>query len=87
MLSSATGLGGLATNTFGAYGQNALTTGRRNQYQVGLQQGIGKYVVADANYFWKYTTNAFDFDTLFNTPITFPIEWRKSKVDGVSVRV
>src|SRR5208337_3766676 len=26
-------------------------------------------------------------DTLFNTPITFPIEWRKSKIDGVSARL
>ena len=39
------------------------------------------------NCFWKYTRNAYDFDTLFNTPITFPIEWRKSKIDGVSARV
>ena len=41
----------------------------------------------DAGYFWKYTHNAFDFDTLFNSPIAFPIEWRKSKIDGVSARV
>jgi len=39
------------------------------------------------NCFWKYIRNAYDFDTLFNTPITFPIEWRKSKIDGVSARV
>jgi hypothetical protein len=41
----------------------------------------------DADYFWKYTDNAYDFDTLFSTPITFPITWRKSKIDGVGVRV
>ncbi len=87
VLSSSTGAGGLATGTFGAFGATPLTTGRRNQYQAGLEQGIGKYVVVDTNIFWKYTRNAFDFDTLFNTPITFPIEWRKSKVDGVSLRV
>jgi hypothetical protein len=87
VLSSFTGSGGLATNTFGAFGATPLTPGRRNQYQTGLQQAIGKYVVVDANYFWKFTTNAFDFDNLFNTPITFPIEWKKSKIDGVSVRV
>ena len=78
--------GGLA-NTFGAFGQQSLQPGTRNQYQTGLQQGIGSHIVVDANYFWKYTTRAYDFDTLFNTPITFPIEWRKSKIDGVSVRV
>ncbi len=87
ILSSSTGIGGLQANALGAYGENPLTPGRRNQYQTGLQQGFGKYIVLDANYFWKYTTNAYDFDTLFNTPITFPIEWRKSKVDGVSLRV
>ena len=87
ILSSATGNGGLATNTFGAFGSTPLVPGRRNQYQVGLEQAVGHHVVVDANYFWKYTTGAFDFDTLFNTPITFPIQWRKSKVDGVSVRV
>jgi hypothetical protein len=44
-------------------------------------------VVLDADYFWKYTRNAYDFDLLFNTPLAFPIEWRKSKIDGVGVRV
>ena len=68
VLTSATGIGGLATNTFGAFGATPLTPGHRNQYQTGLQQGIGKHIVIDANYFWKYTHNAFDFDTLFNTP-------------------
>lgn len=87
VLSSTTGIGGLQANALGAFGQNALTPGRRNQYQAGVQQGITKYIVVDANYFWKYTNNAFDFDNLFNTPISFPIEWRKSKVDGLSVRV
>jgi hypothetical protein len=38
-------------------------------------------------YFWKFTDTAYDFDVLFNTPISFPISWRKSKLDGVSGRV
>lgn len=87
VLSSSTGLGGLASNVFGAVGDRALRAGHRNQYSVGLEQGIKKYVQIDANYFWKYTQNAFDFDTLFNTSIAFPIAWRQSKIDGVSVRV
>jgi hypothetical protein len=41
----------------------------------------------DADYFWKQTTNGFDFGVLFNTPVAFPITWPKSKLDGVSVRV
>jgi hypothetical protein len=87
VLSSSTGLGGLASNVFGAVGDRALRPGHRNQYSVGLEQGIKKYVQIDASYFWKYTQNAFDFDTLFNTSIAFPIAWRESKIDGVSVRV
>jgi len=86
LVSNATGSGGLA-NTFGAFGQQALQPGTRNQYQVGLQQGLGSHFTIDANYFWKYTNRAYDFDNLFNTPIAFPIEWRKSKIDGVGVRL
>ncbi len=87
VLSSSTGTGGLASNIFGAFGSQALKPGRRDQYGAGIQQAIGKYVVVDGEYFWKYTHNAFDFDTLFNSPIQFPIEWRKSKIDGMSLRV
>jgi len=87
VLSSSTGLGGLASHVSGAFGERALRPGHRNQYSVGIGQGIKKYVQVDASYFWKYTKNAFDFDTLFNTPIAFPISWRQSKIDGVSVRV
>jgi hypothetical protein len=87
VLSSSTGIGGLQANALGAFGESPLRPGRRNQYQTGFQQGFGKHVVAEANYFWKYTDRAYDFDTLFNTPIAFPIEWRKSKIDGVEARV
>jgi len=87
VLSSSTGVGGLSAASLGAFGSGQLTPGRRNQYQAGVEQGLFKVLTIDAGYFWKYTTRAYDFDTLFNTPITFPIEWRKSKVDGVSVRL
>jgi len=87
ILSSSTGVGGLSASSLGAYGAGQLVPGRRDQYQAGIQQGLFKVLTIDAGYFWKYTTRAYDFDTLFNTPITFPIEWRKSKVDGVSVRL
>jgi hypothetical protein len=39
------------------------------------------------SYFRKYTRNAFDFDALFSTPVTIPIGWRQSKLDGVSARI
>jgi len=87
LVSSEAGPGGLSNNVFGSFGTEPLRPGTRNQYNVGLQQGIGKHLLVDAGYFWKYTHNAFDFDNLFNTPINFPIEWRKSKIDGAAARV
>ncbi len=87
ILSSSTGAGGLATNTFGAFGQQPLQPGRRDQYNAGVEQAIGKHFSIDASYIWKYTHNGFDFDTLYNTPLAFPINWRKSKIDGLSMRL
>jgi hypothetical protein len=87
ILSSATGAGGLAGNVLGAYGSTPLKPGTRDQYNVGFQQAITRRILLDVSYIWKYTNTAFDFDTLFNTPITFPIEWRKSKIDGLSAKV
>jgi hypothetical protein len=87
LLSSASGTGGLAGNVFGAYASVPLKPGMRNQFNAGLEQPLGKYLIFDANYFWKFTDTAYDFDVLFNTPITFPISWRKSKLDGVSGRI
>lgn len=87
VLSSATGTGGLATNVFGAQAATPLRPGRRNHFTSGIQQAFGRHIVADAEYFWKYTRNAFDFDVLFSTPLAFPIEWKKSKIDGVGARI
>ncbi len=87
VLSSSTGAGGLASNILGAFGDQPLKPGTRNQYNAGFQQGLNKYLLFEADYFWKFTDNAFDFDTLFNTPIQFPIEWKKSKIDGFSARL
>ncbi len=85
ILSSGTGGGGLAQNVFAS--QSAvIQPGRRNQFNAGLQQGVGKWLVIDADYFWKYTDNAYDFSVLLNTPITFPISWHNSKLDGVTAR-
>jgi hypothetical protein len=87
LLSSASGVGGLASNVFGAYGSVPLNPGTRNQYNTGIQQTIGRYLIVDGSYFWKFTHTAYDFDVLFDTPITFPISWRKSKLDGVAGRL
>jgi hypothetical protein len=86
ILSSGTGAGGLAQNVFGST-STPIQPGSRNQFNTGLQQRLGRWVVVDADYFWKYTDNAYDFFVLFNTPITFPVSWNKSKLDGVTGRV
>jgi len=86
LLSNGTGVGGLAQNVFGA-SPVAIQPGFRNQFNTGFQQAIGKFVLIDADYFWKYTHNAYDFSTLLNTTLTFPIAWHNSKLDGVTGRV
>lgn len=86
LLSSATGNAGL-TDVFGAQGDQPLRPGRRNQYNAGFQQAFSRYLQVDGEYFWKFTNNAYDFDVILNTPVTFPISWQKSKLDGASIRV
>jgi hypothetical protein len=85
ILSSGTGGGGLAESVFGSQ-SSPLRPGNRNQFNAGFQQGFGKWLVVDADYFWKYTHNAYDFSVLFNTPITFPVAWHNSKLDGLTAR-
>ncbi|HEV2987122.1 MAG TPA: TonB-dependent receptor [Candidatus Angelobacter sp.] len=87
LLSSATGQGGLATNVFGANAETPIQPGFRNQFNGGFQQAFGKWLLLDADYFWKYTHNAYDFSILLNTTITFPIAWHNSKLDGVTGRL
>ena len=87
ILSSATGAGGLANGILGDTSNQPLRPGRRNQFNFGFQQALGKYLLLDGDYFNKQTTNAYDFNVLFNTSITFPISWQKSKLDGASLRV
>ncbi len=60
--------------------------GFRNEFHAGLQQAFGRYLVIDGEYLWKYTHNAYDFSVLGNTPITFPIDWARSKIPGFAIR-
>ena len=64
-----------------------LSPGWRNEFHAGVEQAFGKYLVFSGEYIWKYTHNAFDFSVLGNTPITFPIEWDRSKIPGFAGRV
>jgi Carboxypeptidase regulatory-like domain len=87
ILSSATGAGGLGNGIAGSASNLPLRAGTRSQFNVGFQQGIGKYLLLDFDYFNKRTNNAYDFNVLFNTSIAFPIAWQKSKLDGGSLRL
>ena len=73
-------------NPFGNYRSEPVRPGTRNQFNVGFEQKFGRHLSLDADYYWKFTRNAFDFDTLFNTPITLSVAWRKSKIDGMALR-
>jgi Carboxypeptidase regulatory-like domain len=61
--------------------------GIRNEYHVGLEQAFGPHIVVDAEYLWVYTRNGYDFSVFGNTPITYPIEWARSKTPGVAARI
>lgn len=87
LLSSSAGVGGLASNVFGAFEAVPLKPGIRNQFNAGLQQAVDGFLLIDADYFWKFTDNAYDFGVLFNTPVAFPISWKKSKIDGIGARI
>src|ERR1700688_168151 len=64
-----------------------LSPGWRNEFHAGIQQAFGRYVVFSGEYIWKYTHNGYDFSILGNTPITFPVEWERSKIPGYAGRV
>jgi hypothetical protein len=63
-----------------------LTPGFRNEFHAGLQQAVGKFLVIDGEYIWKYTHTGYDFSVLGNTPISFPIGWHNSKIPGWALR-
>jgi hypothetical protein len=64
-----------------------LNPGWRNEFHAGFQQALGKYMVFSGEYIWKYTHHGYDFSVLGNTPITFPVEWERSKIPGYAGRL
>ena len=68
-------------------GITPFSPGWRNEFHAGIEQAFGRYLVFSGEYIWKYTHNAYDFSVLGTTPITFPIEWNRSKIPGVAGRV
>jgi hypothetical protein len=87
ILSSATGAGGLGNGALGDTSNLPLSPGRRHQLNFGFQQSLGSHLLLDGDYFYKRTNNAYDFNVLFNTSVTFPISWQTSKLDGISARI
>jgi TonB-dependent receptor-like protein/carboxypeptidase family protein len=72
----------------GVFGEGAaVPPGKRNQVELGIQQGVGRWLVADFGYFNKHTDNGYDFGVLFNTPIAFPVAWDHSRIDGFTGRL
>jgi hypothetical protein len=72
----------------GLFGESQpVPPGRRNQVELGIQQGLGRWLVADFGYFNKRTDNGYDFGVLFNTPIAFPVAWDHSRIDGFTGRL
>jgi hypothetical protein len=60
--------------------------GFRNEFHTGIEQSVGKHLVVNGDYLWKYTHNGYDFSVLGATPITFPIEWHNAKITGFAIR-
>ena len=65
---------------------NPLSPGWRNEFHAGFQQAFGKYFMVEGEYIWKYTHLAYDFSVFGNTPVTYPIEWDRSKIPGYMLR-
>ena len=61
--------------------------GTRDQVEVGMQQAIGRLFVVDVGYFNKHTTNGYEFSVLYNTPITFPVAWDHSRLNGFTGKI
>src|SRR5437016_3485827 len=76
ILSSATGAGGLANGVLGDTSNLPLQPGRRNQFNAGIQQSIGRHLILDGDYYYKRTQNGYDFNVLFNTSVECLIAWQ-----------
>ena len=62
LLSNATGSNGLGNGVLGEATTATLKPGNRDQYNFGIQQGVGQHIVFDLDYFNKKTNNAYDFN-------------------------
>lgn len=77
---------GSTAGDLGAAESAVLKTGRRNQFNVGFETQVSNLLSFSGEYLWKFTYGAYDFDILLNSPLTFPTQFRKSKIDGALFR-
>jgi hypothetical protein len=85
IVASSNGPGSTST-ALGAVNSAVLTTGHRNQFNAGFETQVSKLISFSGEYLWKFTYGAYDFDVLLNSPLTFPTQFRKSKIDGALFR-
>lgn len=85
IVASSSGPGSVSAS-LGAADSAVLNTGHRNQFNVGFQTGLSRFSLS-GEYLWKFTYGAYDFDVLLTSPLTFPTQFRKSKIDGGLVRL
>ena len=85
IVASSSGPGSTA-GALGAVDSAILKTGWRNQFNVGFETQVLKLLSLSGEYLWKFTYGAYDFDVLLNSPLTFPTQFRKSKIDGALFR-
>ncbi|RZU43109.1 TonB-dependent receptor-like protein [Edaphobacter modestus] len=77
---------GSPSASLGAADSHILSTANRNQFNVGFTTAL-KRISFSGEYLWKFTYGAYDFDVLLNSPLTFPTQFQKSKIDGGLVRI
>ncbi|HEY0263851.1 MAG TPA: TonB-dependent receptor [Granulicella sp.] len=85
IVASSAGPGSISA-ALGATSSNVLDTGHRNQFNIGFETTLS-HISLSGEYLWKFTYGAYDFDVLLNSPLTFPTQFRKSKIDGGLVRL
>lgn len=85
IVASSSGPGSVSAK-LGATDSAVLNTGHRNQFNVGFESSLRRFSLS-GEYLWKFTYGAYDFDVLLNSPLTFPTQFRKSKIDGGLVRL
>ena len=58
-----------------------------NYYEVGMTKGFFGQLRLDANYYWRNVNNFADDNLLLNTPVAFPIAFRKANIYGAEGKI